>query len=222
MEEKNKISKSRCQVSRKYINCEKNIHCDPGVIIGYTPDRPIKNLELRIGIGARFRSGTIVYAGSSIGANMETGHNVIIREENNLGDNVSIWSNSIIDYGCIIGNNVKIHSNNYIPQFTEIEDEVFIAPGCTFANDVHPGCPNSKEIMKGPILKKGAIIGVSVTIIPNVTIGEYSLIGSGAVVTKDVPPYSVVVGNPARRIGNIKELKCKCGKKDYCYERIPA
>jgi acetyltransferase-like isoleucine patch superfamily enzyme len=222
MKEKEVKSRSRCTVSKKYIKCGIDIYCDPGVIIGYRPERPIDNLELEIGRGARFRSGTVIYAGSSIGENLQTGHNVLLREQSRLGGNVSIWSNTIIDYGCIIGNNVKIHSNNYIPQYTEIEDEVFIAPGCTFANDIHPGCPNSKEVMKGPILRKGAIIGVGSTIIPKVTIGEYSLIGSGAVVTKDVLPYSVVVGNPARSIGHIKYLKCKCGRKELCYEHIPA
>jgi len=194
------------------------LYCDPGVVLGYVPERQVECLELRICEGARIRSGTIIYAGSTIGTNLQTGHNVIIREQNKLGDNVSIWSNTVIDYGCKIGNGVKIHCNVYIPQFTTIEDDVFIAPGCTFANDVHPGCPSSRECMRGPVLKKGAIIGVDVTIVPKVIIGEHALIGSGSVVTKDVPPYSVVYGNPARVSRKTYELKCKSGLNEYPYD----
>lgn len=191
---------------------------DPGVVVGYAPERRGVSLELRIGKGARVRSGTHIYAGSVIGDNLQTGHNVLIREENDLGNDVSIWSNTVIDYGCRIGNGVKIHCNVYIPQFTVLEDDVFIAPGCTFANDVHPGCEQSKECMRGPVLKKGVVLGVNVTVVPMVTIGEYSLIGSGSVITKDVPPYSVVAGNPARFLRKTKDLTCKSGLRSRPYE----
>jgi acetyltransferase-like isoleucine patch superfamily enzyme len=192
-------------------------HVDQGVVVGYMPERKGVRLDLRVGKAARLRSGTCIYAGTVIGDNFQTGHNVLIREECEIGDDVSVWSNTVIDYGCRIGNRVKIHCNVYIPQFTLMEDDVFVSPGCTFANDVHPGCESFRECMRGPVLKQGVVVGVNVTIVPKVTIGEYSLIGSGSVVTKDIPPYSVVAGNPARVLRKTKELKCKSGLRDSPY-----
>jgi acetyltransferase-like isoleucine patch superfamily enzyme len=188
-----------------------------GVVLGYLPPRILKDTTLTIGDYPTIRCGTVIYAATSIGSNLQTGHNVIIREENKIGDDFCIWSNSVLDYGCTIGHNVKIHSNVYIPQYTVIEDDVFIAPGATFANDLHPGCLHSKECMRGPVLRKGCRIGVNVTILPFVTIGESSLIGSGAVVVDDVPPESVVVGNPARVVCSIHDLTCSTGLTDHPY-----
>ncbi|HEV3052828.1 MAG TPA: acyltransferase [Longimicrobium sp.] len=189
---------------------------DPNVIVGYLPERRVASTELVLGPGSRLRAGTIVYAGSRIGAGLQTGHNVVIREENVIGDGVSVWSNTVIDYGCVIGDRVKIHSNVYIPQFSVIEDDVFIAPGCTFANDMHPGCVCSEyENMKGPTIRRGARIGVNVTMTPGVEIGAYALVGSGSVVTRDVPPGAVVAGSPARVTKMTNELRCFDGAAAY-------
>ncbi|HEU0301133.1 MAG TPA: acyltransferase [Longimicrobium sp.] len=189
---------------------------DPGVIVGYAPERRILSAELALGPGSRLRAGTIVYGGSRIGWGLQTGHHVVIREENVIGNDVSVWSNTVIDYGCVIGHRVKIHSNVYIPQFSVIEDDVFIAPGCTFANDVHPGCVCSQyENMKGPTIRRGARIGVNVTMTPGVEIGAYALVGSGAVVTRDVPPGAVVAGSPARVMKMTHELRCFDGGAAY-------
>ncbi|MEZ4613309.1 MAG: hypothetical protein R2838_24235 [Caldilineaceae bacterium] len=98
------------------------------MILGYMTGRSIPDHALRIGAQANLRSGTVIYGGTHIGVGLETGHNVVIREENVIGDHVGIWGNTVIDYGCTIGNNVKIHTNCYIAQFTVIEDDVFIAP----------------------------------------------------------------------------------------------
>lgn len=187
---------------------------DEGVKLGYYSPRKGVETILRIGDRAVIRSGTIIYAGSTIGDSLETGHNVVIREQNTIGSHLSIWNNSVIDYGCTIGNNVKIHCNIYIAQFTVLEDDVFLAPGVTIANDIHPGCPDSRECMRGPILKKGVQIGVNVTILPFLTIGERALVGSGSVVTKDVPPGTVVFGNPARVRGSINDLDCVTDIRD--------
>lgn len=192
---------------------------DSGVILGRLPGRPIGEYALVIGPGACIRSGTVLYAGTRIGARLETGHNVVIREENSIGDEFSIWNNSVVDYGCTIGSRVKVHCNVYIAQFTVIEDDVFLAPGAVVANDPHPGCPSSKECMRGPVIKKGAQIGVNATLLPFVTIGERSVIGAGSVVTKDVPPETVVVGNPARVLKDVRELRCTLGYVEGPYAR---
>lgn len=186
----------------------KNKKIDRGVILGYRPTRKIERKTLIIGDNARVRSGTVIYLGSKIGDNLETGHNVIIREQNILGQNVSIWSNAVIDYGCVIGSDVKIHANAYIAQFTVIEDDVFIAPGVTVANDLYPVCA---KCIKGPTIKKGVKIGINVSLLPRITIGEFSLIGAGSVVTRDIPPYSLAYGVPAKVIKKVTEIELKKG-----------
>ena len=192
---------------------------DAGVLLGYQPSRGDSD-QLIVGSGARVRSGSIIYGGSKIGQSMETGHNVIIREENEIGDNLRIWSNSIVDYGCQIGNNVKIHSHVYICQYTVIEDEVFIGPGVTLANDIHPGCPDALECMKGPCIKRGAQIGVNACVLPRVTVGEHSVIGAGSVVTKDIPAGVIAYGNPAQVICRIEDLNCTTGLRDKPYSHL--
>ena len=187
---------------------------DPGVILGYLTGRHIADIALRIGPGAHIRSGTVLYAGSTIGAGLETGHNVVIREENTIGDNMNIWNSSTIDYGCIIGDRVKIHCNVYVAQFTTLEDEVFLAPGVTIANDPHPLCG---LCMRGPTIKRGARIGVNVTLLSHITIGEGALIGAGSVVTHDVPAYTVAYGNPARPVKSVEELHCPFGLVERPY-----
>lgn len=200
---------------RPDIKIGKNKKIDEGVILGYSPGRKIKDEGLVIGDNSTIRSGTVVYLGSQIGDDLETGHNVIVREENKIGNNVSIWSNTIIDYGCTIGNNVKIHANGYVAQFTTIEDNVFIAPGVRIANDL---CPTCAKCMKGPIIKKGAKIGINVTLLPHITIGECSVIGAGSVVTRDVPLYSLAYGSPAKVVKKVTEIECRKGIIDRPYK----
>ncbi len=195
----------------------KKTELDKNVLLGYPTQRKIKNKTAVIGARAKIRSGTIIYQGCKIGSGLETGHNVVIREENIIGKNLSIWNNSTIDYKCRLGDNVKIHCNCYIAQYTIIENDAFLAPGVTIANDIHPGCAFSKKCMRGPIIERGAKIGVNVTILPFVRIGKYSLIGSGSVVTKDIPPYSVAYGNPARVVKKTYHLKCVKGYTDRPY-----
>ena len=189
---------------------------DEGVTLGYPTGRSIADRTLRIGGGANIRSGTVVYVGTTIGRGLQTGHNVVIREENVIGDNVGIWSNTVIDYGCRIGNNVKIHNNVYVAQFTKIGDDAFLAPGVSIANDMRPLCAECTHA-GGPTIKRGARIGVNVTILPRVTVGEYALVGAGSVVTKDVPPYAVVYGNPAREAMSVDDIDCPLhpGEKAY-------
>jgi len=192
---------------------------DADARVGYRADRGEGGGSLQLGDGARLRSGTVIYDGSEIGTGLQTGHNVVIREENCIGDDVSIWSNTVVDYGCRVGDRVKIHCNNYIPQYTVIEDDVFIAPGCSFANDVHPGCSCSAT-MRGPVLRRGARIGAGCTILPGVEVGEFALVGAGSVVTRDVPPHTVVAGSPARVLRATTELRCEDGSTAYSGDPI--
>lgn len=187
---------------------------DPGVVLGYRTGRQIADWRLTIGPGAQVRSGTVIYAGTTIGAGLQTGHNVVIREENTIGDDLAIWNNSVIDYGCTVGCCVKIHCNIYIAQFTTLEDNVFLAPGVSVANDPHPLCG---LCMRGPTIRRGARIGVNVTLLSHITIGEGALIGAGSVVTRDIPPFTVAYGNPARVHKSVYDLECPEGYLDRPY-----
>lgn len=178
---------------------------DPGVVLGYPPARPAPE-RLVVGPGARLRSGTVIYLGSSIGARFETGHHVVIREECRVGDDVSVWTGSVIDYGCHLGNGVKVHTNCYVAQYTEIGDGAFLAPGVTIANDLYPGSRVSAAAMSGPSIGAGAQIGVNATILPFVRIGAGALVGAGATVTRDVPEGCVAYGNPAVVRGSVDQL----------------
>lgn len=177
---------------------------DPGVMVGYRPDRHVDQ-PLRLGPSARLRSGTILYAGSTVGARLSTGHNVVIREQSVLGDDVSVWSNSVVDYGCRIGNGVKIHTGCYVSQYTEIEDDAFLAPGVSLANDLYPGSIASAAAMCGPHIGAGAQLGVNVTVLPYVRIGAGAVIGAGSVVVHDVEPGVVAVGSPARAVRQVPD-----------------
>jgi acetyltransferase-like isoleucine patch superfamily enzyme len=183
-------------------------HFDAGVTVGYPVARR-PGAALILGPGARLRSGTVLYDASRIGRGFETGHGVIVREDCEIGDGVSIWSNTVVDYGCRLGDRVKIHSNCYIAQFTVLEDDVFLAPGVSIANDLYPGNEESARLMTGPHIGSGAQIGVNVTILPYVRIGAGALIGSGSVVTRDIPAGMVAYGNPAlprRRVDDLPDI----------------
>lgn len=181
------------------------LQVDPTVTLGYRSPR-LDGGRLVLGEDARIRTGSVLYLGSRIGARLETGHNVVIREECTIGDDVSIWSNSVVDYGCRIGDRVKIHTNCCVSQFTEIGDDAFLSAGVTIANDLYPGQRSSQRVMSGPSIGAGAQIGVNVTILPFVRIGPRSLIGAGSVVTRDIPEDCVAFGNPAIVRGRVDEL----------------
>lgn len=176
----------------------KGAEIDEGVVLAYMSGRDGVSDILKIGVNCRLRIGTVVYAGTTIGDNIQTGHGTIIREQNTIGNNLNIWSHSVIDYGCKLGNDILIHNLVYIAQFTIVEDNVFIAPGVMVANDKYP---IDKHHLKGPHIKRGAVIGLNSTLMPGITIGENAVVGGGSVVTRDVPDGVVVLGSPAKVVG---------------------
>ena len=162
---------------------------------------------LVLGPDARLRSGTVLYSGSTIGARFESGHNVVVREDCRIGDHVSVWSNSVVDYGCDIGDRVKVHCGCYVAQYSRLGDDVFLAPGVVFANDLYPGDADSLAAMTGPTVQAGAQVGANVTVLPFVTIGAGALIGAGSVVTRDVPAGMLAYGSPAVVVRPVAELR---------------
>ncbi|WP_197525927.1 acyltransferase [Methanocella paludicola] len=149
-----------------------------------------------IGDDSIIRSGAILYCDVVAGKRLKTGHNVVIREMTTIGDNVLVGTNSVIDGRVSIGNSVSIQSNVYIPTNTVIEDNVFLGPCSVLTNDKYP--IRLKYDLKGPLLRKGASIGGNSTILPGVEIGEGAMVAAGALVTKDVPPWKLAIGFPAR------------------------
>lgn len=177
------------------------------VVIGVPPKGcKLGELKTRIGPGAIIRSHTVIYAGNTIGQNLQTGHHVLMREGNELGNDVSVGSGSIIEHHVKIGNGVRIHSQCFVPEFTVLEDGCWLGPQVVVTNASYPLSRGAKENLKGPLVKSGAKIGANATLLPEIVIGENALVGAGSVVTKDVPPYKVVVGNPARVVKDIREL----------------
>lgn len=201
-------------VAAERVHLGEGVVLQPGVLLGVVSGRGVASLDLAIGAGSLLRAYTIVYAGTTIGERFQTGHGVVVREQNRIGDDVCVWNNTTIDYGCALGNRVKVHCNCYLAQFTELEDDVFLAPGVVCANDPHPVCGRA---MKGPTIRRMARVGINATLAARITIGEYALVGSGAVVTRDVPPGVVVVGNPARVAGKVEDLECKLGIVEQPY-----
>jgi len=153
-----------------------------------------------IGDNAVIRSNSTIYTDVKIGHNFRTGHNILVREKTKIGNDVLIGTNAIIDGHTTIGNNVSIQGNVYIPLNVTIEDNVFIGPCAVLANDKYP--IRKRSDLKGPILRHGASIGANATLLPGVEIGEGAMVAAGALVSKDVPPWKLAIGFPAK----IKEL----------------
>ena len=148
--------------------------------------------------------------GAKIGDDTKIWHFVHVRSGATIGKNCIIGKSCYIDQGALIGNNVKIQNFVSVYRGVEIADDVFIGPSTTFTNDLYPRAFIWNEARVGKTLVgKGASIGANSTIICGVKIGEYAMVGAGSVVTKDVPPYTLVYGNPAEA----KCFVCKCGKK---------
>ena len=114
-----------------------------------------------------------------------------------IGNNCNVCAHTLIESDVVVGNNVTIKSGVYLWDGIRIEDDVFIGPCVAFTNDKTPRSKQYPEVFLSTTVKKGASIGANATILPGVTLGEHCMIGAGAVVTKDVPAYAVVVGNPA-------------------------
>jgi acetyltransferase-like isoleucine patch superfamily enzyme len=160
----------------------------------------------RLGRGAILRSHTVIYAGSVIGEHFQTGHGALIREACRIGDDVSVGSHSIVEHHVTIGHGVRIHGGTFIPEFSLLEDGAWIGPHVVFTNARYPRSRNVKRELRGPRIGKGAKIGAGAVLLPGVDIGENALVGAGAVVAHDVTPHTVVVGNPARAVNDVRKL----------------
>jgi acetyltransferase-like isoleucine patch superfamily enzyme len=184
-----------------------DINIEDYVIIG-KPPTDISDGELPTSIGARslIRSHSVIYSGVMIGNTFQSGHHVTIREHTKIGNNVSIGTGCVIEHHVVLHNNVRLHSNVFIPEYCILHDNCWVGPNVVFTNSRYPASINSKDSLIGVTVMESARIGANVTILPGLTIGNDSLIGAGSVVVKDVAEGDVVAGNPAKKIGCIKDL----------------
>ncbi|MCL2163763.1 MAG: N-acetyltransferase [Oscillospiraceae bacterium] len=150
-----------------------------------------------------------VSSDAKIGVGTKIWNQAQVREGAQIGENCIISKNVYIDSGVTVGRNVKIQNNVNVYHGVTIEDDVFLGPSMTFTNDLYPRACNPDWKVITTLVKRGASIGANATIVCGVTIGEYSMVGAGSVVTKSVPPFALVVGNPAKWIGAV----CKCGER---------
>lgn len=138
-----------------------------------------------------------------IGENTNIWQFCVILPKAVIGNNCNICANVIIENDVIVGNNVTVKSGVQLWDGVTLEDDVFIGPNVTFTNDIIPRSKHYPKEFARTIIKKGASIGANVTIVAGHTIGEYSFIGAGSVVTKDIPANTVWYGNPAKMMGSI-------------------
>ena len=150
-----------------------------------------------------------VAEGVTIGKGTKIWVNAQIRENATIGESCIISKDTYIDTCVTIGCCVKIQNGVSVYHGVVIADDVFIGPNACFTNDYLPRAFNSNWKITETKIERGASIGANATIVCGHTLGEYCMVGAGSVVTKDVPPYTLVVGNPARPIGKV----CKCGNR---------
>ena len=175
-------------------------------------DRNYHKHELVIGKNAIVRSSSILYGGTQIGDNFQTGHHVTIREKAVIGNNVSVGTLTDIQGACRIGNYVRMHSNVHVGTSSVIDDCCWIFPYVVFTNDPTP--PSDTEA--GVHVHSFAIVSTNSIVLPGVDIQGDSLIGAGTVVVRDVEKYQVVVGNPGKVRGDIRNIKNReTGKEHY-------
>ena len=148
----------------------------------------------------------IIDEGCKIGKGTKIWHFSHIMPNCTIGEQCNVGQNVVISPDVILGRNVKVQNNVSIYTGVICEDDVFLGPSMVFTNVINPrSAIVRKSEYKTTIVKKGASIGANATIVCGITIGEYALIGAGAVVTKDVKPFALLVGNPARQTGWVSE-----------------
>ncbi|HLC71146.1 MAG TPA: acyltransferase [Candidatus Nanoarchaeia archaeon] len=169
---------------------------------------------------------------AKIGENTNIWHQAQIRENTIIGNNCILGKNVYIDKEVKIGSQCKIQNNSSLYRGVIIQDQVFIGPHCVLMNDKIPRATTIQGDLKTDldwqvdktIVKTGASLGAHVAVLPGITIGSYALIGTGSVVTKNIPDYALAFGSPAKVVGYV----CKCGNKldegkkagEYCGECI--
>ena len=148
--------------------------------------------------------------GAEIGAGTKIWHFTHIMSGARLGRNCNVGQNVFVQTGVVIGDNVKLQNNVFLPAGVVVEDHVFFGPSAVCTNVINPRSEiPRRDQFRTTIFRQGASIGANATIVCGTTLGAYAFVGAGAVVTRDVPPHALVMGNPAKQRG----WACRCGVK---------
>jgi acetyltransferase-like isoleucine patch superfamily enzyme len=160
----------------------------------------------RIGAGTVVSTGAIVFAGAEIGARVILGDQSCVRERVVIGDDVVVGRGSLVENDTTVGAMTKIQANAYITAYSTLEEHVFIAPCVVTSNDNFMGrTERRRALVAGPTIRRGARVGAGAVLCPGIEIGADAFVGAGAVVTRDVAPRTLVVGNPARVLRAVPE-----------------
>jgi acetyltransferase-like isoleucine patch superfamily enzyme len=184
-----------------------------GAVVGKPPTLSPRSTARReelspaeLGPGTVVSTGAVVFAGARLGARVIVGDQACVRERVELGDDVVVGRGSLVENDTTVGALTTIQAGAYITAYSTLEEQVFVAPCVVTTNDDFMGRTKRRhELVKGPTIRRGARVGGGAVLCPGVEIGEEAFVGAGAVVTKDVPPRVVVVGNPARFLRNVPD-----------------
>jgi acetyltransferase-like isoleucine patch superfamily enzyme len=194
------------RVGRNVTIYENSVLGRPPQSAGNLTRKPKTNLApLEIGDNCVIGACAILYGGSSFGKNVLVGDLASVREECTVGDFVVLARGVTVNYGARIGARTKIMDQSHITGGAIIEEDCFISTHVAMSNDNSIG-RNRKPKLDPPIIRRGVGIGLNATLLPGVEIGEYSVVGAGSVVTRDVPPRSIAMGVPARVTGPNKKF----------------
>ncbi len=161
----------------------------------------------------------IVDAGAKIGSGTKIWHFCHVMGTAEIGENCVLGQNVFVGNKAKLGNNVKVQNNVSLYEGVVCEDDVFLGPSMVFTNVINPrSSVNRKEEFKKTLVKKGVSIGANATIVCGITLGEYCFIGAGAVITKDVKPFALMVGVPARQKGWVSKSGVILGSDLICPE----
>jgi acetyltransferase-like isoleucine patch superfamily enzyme len=157
-----------------------------------------------VGDGTVISTGAIVFAGTTLGARVIVGDQSCVRERVTVADDVVIGRGALVENDTTIGARTRIQAQAYVTAYSTLEEDVFVAPCVVTTNDNLMGRTERRlELMKGPTIRRGARVGGGAILCPGIEVGEEAFVGAGAVVTKDVPPRTVVVGSPARVLRDV-------------------
>jgi len=201
-----------CRIHPRVV-IEEDVEIGDHCVIGHPTPRA-DGSPLVIRRGSLIRSHSVLYEGSSFGPGLTTGHHVTLREGIAAGEGAQFGSYSEILGDLEIGDHVRAHSRVLICQGSVIEDFAWIFPGTVFAEDRYPPCD---EYRAAPHVHRYAVIGVQVTLMPGVVVGEGALVASASLVRHDVEPGMVVAGVPARPLGHTSELEQPVGSGQPAY-----
>jgi len=195
------------------IEVDENTYIGSNSVLGFHDRQALKEIQkiesyntigkalTRIGKNVVIRTNCLLYSGVIVQDDVKFGHNCMIRENTSIDRRTVIGTNTVIDGDSIIGKDVSMQTGVYIPTNTIIEDHVFLGPYCVLTNDLYMSRKPYK--LKGPVIREYASIGANATIFPGVEVGEGAVIGAGAVVRGNVPPRTVFVGVPAKKLKEV-------------------